>query len=401
MVESGYPAHTETSDAAQAAMPDLGSADAAAADGQADAGSDADASRTLDGSSNSGAAAATGASTETPSGAQATTAEATTVASASAGTGEVPSTASSTAKSGYPQFLEKFRHPSAQPVVNEVRDFVTDFPQVGLTRLQQAGKIHEFLGAATQHLLATDVFADEVGDEGAAAEGLEKFVIIKLFKVLFRPVEDARADELVSRRLQEHKEQASTDSELEKFTPESQEIFDRAVAEVRKVDQYRAPRDKVVCMLNAYHLVESVADELRRTADSSEASAGSDAHLLRGVLKKLVVEASPPNLFSNLEFTAAFRQPKRLTREEKRCLRNLAAALEAKTGVRLEAFGPGGCGGACEDLPLWLTNTGVTFRFETIETGDLLIGEVGELLEECQQMVQALRELAEPPGQVD
>jgi len=180
MVESGYPAHTETSDAAQAAMPDLGSADAAAADGQADAGSvrdegaDADASRTLDGSSNSGAAAATGASTETPSGAQATTAEATTAASASAGTGEVPSTASSTAKSGYPQFLEKFRHPSAQPVVNEVRDFVTDFPQVGLTRLQQAGKIHEFLGAATQHLLATDVFADEVGDEGAAAEGLEK-----------------------------------------------------------------------------------------------------------------------------------------------------------------------------------------------------------------------------------
>lgn len=439
MVENGYAVQTETADADQAIRADMGPTKAAEAAGQTDAGTlvnssaatdegtdanSGDTGHALDVSSGTAGAVSggdgTGASsaqaTDEAAGDTGVTHEfsppdrASPVATATTGVqptspvtadavnngSAVPSTASSTAKSGYPQFLEKLRHASAQPVVNEVRDFVTDFPQLGLTRLQQANRIHDFLASATQHLMATEVFADMLPDEAMAAEGLEKFVIIKLFKVLFRPGADARADELVSRRLQEHKEQSSADTALEKFSPESQEIFDRAVAEVRKVDQYRAPRDKVVCMLNAYHLVESVVEELRRVADSTDVSTGLDENVLRRVLKALVVEAAPPNFFSNLEFTAAFRQSKRLTREEKRCLRNLSAALEAATGVRLEAFGPGGCGGACEDLPLWLTNTGVTFRFENIDAGDLLIGEVGELLDECQQMAQVLRELVEP-----
>lgn len=48
--------------------------------------------------------------------------------------------------------MERFKHPSAQAVVNEIRDFVNEFP-ANLTRLQAARRIHHFLGQVTPKLL--------------------------------------------------------------------------------------------------------------------------------------------------------------------------------------------------------------------------------------------------------
>jgi len=52
----------------------------------------------------------------------------------------------------YSHFVERFKHPSAQAVVNEIRDFVNEFP-ANLTRLQAARRIHHFLGQVTPKLL--------------------------------------------------------------------------------------------------------------------------------------------------------------------------------------------------------------------------------------------------------
>merc|ERR1719345_309746 len=61
------------------------------------------------------------------------------------------------ARSGYPVFLEMFKHNSAQSVVNLVREFVLKFP-ANLSRPLAARKIHDFLHDATERLLATEVF---------------------------------------------------------------------------------------------------------------------------------------------------------------------------------------------------------------------------------------------------
>ena len=71
------------------------------------------------------------------------------------------------ARYSYSHFVERFKHPSAQAVVNEIRDFVNEFP-ANLTRLQAARRIHHFLGQVTPKLL-------QVGRVGNGA-WVEKFV---------------------------------------------------------------------------------------------------------------------------------------------------------------------------------------------------------------------------------
>jgi hypothetical protein len=320
-------------------------------------------------------------------------------------------------KSDYQKFLDSLRHASANQILGEVRDFVDAFSArtVPETRLQAATKFHDFLSATVPKLLATTAFAEATSEEArvAAADGFEKFVVTKLHKVLFRSLpEDARQDELVENKLQEKQKSPAT-SLVESLTDESKGNFDLAVDMLKKVDQYKAPTDKVVCMLNAYRLTDSISEELRTNGwkpldeeDTSKAGdqspgGGCDNSLLSRVLEALLIEALPPNLFSNIEFAAAFRHPPRLTSEERRCLNEFSAALLATTGctakVPMAVIGAGGTWGSFEELPPWLVDSGVTFRFESVEAGNLRIEEVDELLVAYQRMADVLQSLTESP----
>jgi len=74
-------------------------------------------------------------------------------------------------------------------VVDKVREFLNQFPP-SLSRPQAARRIHDFLATPVPTLAAAKVFAEADGDGGdatfIAAEGLEKFLVLKLFKLLFR-----------------------------------------------------------------------------------------------------------------------------------------------------------------------------------------------------------------------
>jgi len=277
-------------------------------------------------------------------------------------------------------------------VVNQVRDFVMDF-RPNLPRSEAARRIHEFVTATAPVLAASEAFAGDGGvaiatDE--AAEGLEKFVVLKLHKVLFRhSLADVREDEHAERCLQ----QAS--SSLEELPLEMHAQLGAAAAELRKVDQYRAPRDKVVVLLNAYRIVEGAVGDYRRAvvaghaASESPGGAGEEERLLTRMLEAVVVQAAPPNFFSNLEFSRYFRHPSRRTAEERRCIPAFALALTRVTG--------GAAAASTADLPQWLTDAGVTLRFESRSADDLLVGEVDELLDEYHRLLQALRDLGAEP----
>eukprot|EP00933_Yihiella_yeosuensis_P040143 TRINITY_DN3435_c1_g3_i1.p1 TRINITY_DN3435_c1_g3~~TRINITY_DN3435_c1_g3_i1.p1 ORF type:complete len:368 (-),score=75.93 TRINITY_DN3435_c1_g3_i1:39-1142(-) len=318
----------------------------------------------------------------------------------------------------YQQFVERFKHPSAQSAVNEVRDFVNAFP-ASLTRSQAARRIHNFLTDVCPRLLKAEAFhekdpaAAEVAQE-LAEEGLEKFVVLKLYKLLFRHAPaDLREDERVEKCLRSAASAKGFPQDLavmlKKLRKEHKEVFEASVAELRRVDQYRAPRDKSSCLVNAFRLIEGIVVE------SVFAKGGRDAEdpaALGRLLAALCLTAMPPNLYSNIEFTAAFRHPSRMTADERRCLSEFAAALTSITGgggPRLVATelridnNPAGLAPAAlahgattaEDIPLWLVDAGITFHFEDRSANDLLVGEVEELFEEYQRMAQTLSELTE------
>lgn len=292
-------------------------------------------------------------------------------------------------------FIEKLRHSSAAAGVSKVRDFVGAFP-ANLTRPQASRRIHDFIASTTPELLMAEVFvidADEAQSHWVM-EGLEKFVVLKLYKLLFRhSATDVREDERVDRHILEWETGGSEGNRvakaLEGLSPEQLTDFDTAAQELKKVDQYRSPRDKAVCMVNAFRFVEGVADSLGLNSAAADAAA-------RKLLPALVVRAAPPNFFSNVEFAVAYRHPSLLSAEERRCLRGLQSALAEVASASLPSGGgrePGDSPRAGE-VPDWLVSAGVTLRFEESSAGELLVAEVDELLEEYHSMARALRELS-------
>lgn len=308
----------------------------------------------------------------------------------------------------YPQLLEKLKKPSAQSVVTGLKDFVGQFP-ANLTRPQAARRIHNFLATTVPRLFETQAFADDISEEAneLAMEGLEKFVMLKLYKLLFRhDPADLREDENVENCIH----RSSPSSFLPAAVQESNQDFETAALELQKVDQYRVPRDKAVCLLNAYRIVEGIVEEAYRRSENGAGTAEGRQHMLRDALAGLIVKAAPPNMYSNVEFTSAFRHPSHTTAEERRCFQDLGVALafvtddkaqkrrRAETEASETSTEPAACSThALKTRSLWLEDAGVTFHFEDHYVDDLLVGETDELLDEYHRMVRALRELGGIP----
>ena len=293
----------------------------------------------------------------------------------------------------YPQFVERFKDASAQEVVNEVRDFVNQFP-ANLTRLQAARRIHTFLAEVTPNLLKANAFRNGGNASELANEGLEKFVVLKLYKLLYRhDPADIREDERVEQALRvgAAKGAAAIQATLSKLDAKQIEVFDAAAQELQKVEQYRAPRDKLSCFVNAIRLVESIGT----------LKGGGQQSSWEQLLVTLILKASAPNLYSNLEFTAAFRHPSRISPDERKALGDLASAFLTAIGGSSRRLASAELAGNAkgqsgDDMPLWLMDAGVTFNFSDRSPDALSIGEVDELLDEYQKMIRAIRDLIGP-----
>eukprot|EP00927_Polykrikos_kofoidii_P046745 TRINITY_DN40883_c0_g1_i1.p1 TRINITY_DN40883_c0_g1~~TRINITY_DN40883_c0_g1_i1.p1 ORF type:complete len:423 (-),score=54.01 TRINITY_DN40883_c0_g1_i1:95-1273(-) len=217
-------------------------------------------------------------------------------------------------QSGFSLFRERLKHPSAQIVVHKMREFVQLFPQT-LPRAEAARRLHQFLGTILEMMMVDcAVFAAETDDEAKAstAEGLEKFLISLMHARLFATeATDAIEDAIIRKRIVSlqwitfhHLGVPSVDATL----------LDLAVQELRRMDSYKAPRDKLVCIINACRVINDVLKLTLEEKGASKRPMSADDFLPLLIL--CVTRANPPRLNSNLEFIAAFRHPSRLVAED-------------------------------------------------------------------------------------
>mmetsp|Transcript_13222 Transcript_13222/g.30924 ORF Transcript_13222/g.30924 Transcript_13222/m.30924 type:complete len:630 (+) Transcript_13222:156-2045(+) len=235
----------------------------------------------------------------------------------------------------YRRFCDMLRHPSAHPLVAEIKKLTLSFPDKQ-DPYKAADRIHAFLTAMEEKMFADIVvFSAEADDEGRsnAAEGLEKFVIGKLYSKIFdadgsgASVDAAlmkQLDGLQWVRLKHLGINGTVDLSL----------FPRALDELRQIDQFKAPRDKLICILNACRVINDV---LKLTHAGSEARALSADDFLP-LLILAVLQARPPRLHSNVEFVAAFRHPARLMGEEAYFVTALQSAVAFVQQAGPEAF---------------------------------------------------------------
>lgn len=143
----------------------------------------------------------------------------------------------------------------------------------------------------------------------AALEGLEKYVMIKLYDLSFGvSADDKERDALLSAKI----------GALDFVKPSNLEIPPRywdesswvlAQKELQNVNQYKAPGDKLICVMNCCRVINNVL------TSSSKAQAPPGADDFFPLLVYTIIRANPPRLESNLQFVSRFRKADRLVSE--------------------------------------------------------------------------------------
>ncbi|CAJ1446934.1 unnamed protein product [Effrenium voratum] len=212
----------------------------------------------------------------------------------------------------YLTFREMLKHESAVPLAAKLQEFVRQFPG-GLPREQAADRVHKFLSATQEWMLSSvQVFvgADEAG-QTSAAEGLEKFLMSRVHgKVFCVEKTDPEEDDLLRQRIDSLSWVGFTNLGVPSVDVS---LLDLAVDQLQSMDKFKAPRDKMVCILNACRVINDV---LQRAIVESGNGRPLSADDFLPMLIFCVILANPPRLHSNIEFVAAFRHPTRLVAED-------------------------------------------------------------------------------------
>lgn len=242
---------------------------------------------------------------------------ATTNANTANGTGE----ADPVPKTGWALFLDMLKHESATPILVDVKEFVQRFPP-NLERQDAAKRIHEFLSNTQEKMMSECiVFMADCDEQGVtnAAEGIEKLVLKQLYSQLFGIDKELEEED---KKLQRHIGCLRWIDFYHLEVPAIDPILlELGISELKRMNIYKAPRDKLVCILNACRVIGNV---LRKENASRPASADDFLPLLIYSL----LQANPPSLVSNVEYVATFRHPDRMMGEEAYFFTALQSAVE-------------------------------------------------------------------------
>ena len=171
-------------------------------------------------------------------------------------------------------------------------------------------KVQQFLqqmeGSIRKHPLWREGTPEDVE---AALEGLEKYVMIKLYDLCFGvSADDKERDALLSAKI----------GALDFVKPSNLEIPPRywdesawvlAQKELQNVNQYKAPGDKLICVMNCCRVISNVL----ASSSSDQSPPGADEFF--PLLVYTIIRANPPRLESNLQFVSRFRKADRLVSE--------------------------------------------------------------------------------------
>lgn len=227
-------------------------------------------------------------------------------------------------QNAYSVFREQLKHVSARPVISQIQDFVTKFP-TGLARNEAARRVHKFLTAMQDWMLSESVvFAAEADEEGrtSTAEGLEKFLLSRLHPKIFATDPQDSAEDA---RLQKHIDGLKwVEFKHLGMPPVDPALLTLAMTELCRIDNYKAPRDKLVCIMNSCRVINDVLRQVRSECGMARPLSADD---FLPLLIYAVILANPPRLHSNVEFVAGFRHPSRLVAEEAYFLTTLQSAV--------------------------------------------------------------------------
>ncbi|KAL1954348.1 hypothetical protein VTO42DRAFT_1375 [Malbranchea cinnamomea] len=250
------------------------------------------------------------------------------------------------------RFLEQLRHRTADPVAKYLRSFLTEFGKRQWMVHEQVKIISDFLAFITNKMAQCEVWKNvsEVEFENAK-EGMEKLVMNRLYSQTFSPAipppptpsrsrsrsrrkemerfqgpgrrgqhqEDVERDEVLAQKIRIYSWIREEHLDIPPLGSNGRRFLALAQQELLKIKGYRAPRDKVICIMNCCKVIFG----LLRNSKNSDTSADSFVPLLIYV----VLKANPEHLVSNLQYILRFRNQEKLGGEAGYYLSSLSGAI--------------------------------------------------------------------------
>ncbi|GAB4844849.1 Vacuolar protein sorting-associated protein 9A [Ancistrocladus abbreviatus] len=231
---------------------------------------------------------------------------------------------SSTAPLTWHDFLERMRQPSAAEFVKAIKSFIVSFSNNAPEPERDSAAVQQFLTNMEAAFRAHPLWAGCSEEElDSAGEGLEKYVMTKLFTRVFASLpDDVKADEQLSEKMALLQQFIRPENLDIKPTFQNETSWLLAQKELQKINMYKAPREKLVCILNCCKVITNLL--VNASITSNEDPPGADEFL--PVLIYVTTKANPPQLHSNLLYIQRYRHQTRLVSEAAYFFTNMLSA---------------------------------------------------------------------------
>ncbi|XP_076900094.1 vacuolar protein sorting-associated protein 9A-like [Bidens hawaiensis] len=230
----------------------------------------------------------------------------------------------STAPLTWHDFLERMRHPSASEFVKSIKTFIVSFSNNPPDPEKDSAAVQEFLGNMESAFRAHPLWAGRSEEElESAGGGLEKYIMTKLFTRVFAShPDDAKVDDELYEKLALVQQFIRPEHLDIKPAYQNETSWLLAQKELQKINLYKAPRDKLVCILSCCKVISNLL--FNASTDTNESLPGADEFL--PVLIYVTIKANPPQLHSNLLYIQRYRRESRLVGEAAYFFTNMLSA---------------------------------------------------------------------------
>ncbi|KAF8057621.1 VPS9A [Scenedesmus sp. PABB004] len=203
-------------------------------------------------------------------------------------------------------FIELMNKEAAKDLVRSINTFMKDFKARAPDAEADSAAVQAFLQQMETAMAKHPLFADSTPQEqDAATEALEKYLLTKLHERTFGTArEDVERDAALALRCGALSFVSPANLDIPPGVVDDAALA-RAGAELARMNAFKAPRDKLVCVLNACRMLNSLL-AARSKAD------GIGADEFTPLLIFLVLRACPPALGSNLGFIERYRYAPKL-----------------------------------------------------------------------------------------
>ncbi|KAF2722755.1 hypothetical protein K431DRAFT_244275 [Polychaeton citri CBS 116435] len=238
------------------------------------------------------------------------------------------------------RFLEQLRHRTADPVARYLRSFLNEFVKKQWAVHEQVKIISDFLEFIATKMGQCEIWRTVSEAEfDNAREGMEKLVMNRLYSQTFSPAiapsesprkrakngrfnmdaaspigpgrrgqhqEDVERDDVIAQKLRIYGWVSEDHLDIKPLGEKGRKFLLLAQQELLKINTYRAPRDKVICVLNCCKVIFGFLK-------NSKSDQSADAFV--PLMIYTVLRAKPEYLVSNVQYIWRFRNQEKLDGE--------------------------------------------------------------------------------------